>query len=442
MTVQVAPSRPETSTDPASDVRDEIATSSGVPELADKIWFHRTAAAVIDAGRCVGCGGCIAACPSRSIGLGEDGKPTLIRMCTGCSACWDHCPLGGLRVERLGRDLGSVASGVHPAESEDGTTPPTPGDVGCASVAKAPDELGTVLRACSAAAVTPATGAQDGGVVSSLLARLLEIGELDGVVTTRRIDAFRGAPFLATSPEQVRAAAGSLYHQSNPLAILNDELPPGMRRIAFVGTPCQISVLRALQRFPWSRRRSASDAVVLTVALFCTRSFDPDRLAASLAEAGNSSGGVARIHVRDGELRAISDEDEPVFRASVRELEEAALAGCDECADFTGHAADLAVGNLASALGRSTVLVRTPRGLAAMEAASSSLEIQPLASLDPIVRAASRNRARARRFRERGFDPDGPLWISYTEHLAAYSASDRPPAAPPAYRSQHYQVSC
>jgi len=441
MTLEVAPGRCEVWVDPATDVRDEIAASSGVPELADKIWFHRTAAAVIDAGRCVGCGGCIAACPSRSIGLGEDGKPTLVRMCTGCSACWDYCPLAGLRVERLSRDLRAAGTGKHPVDSGEGPTRTTPGHAGSASAAGAP-ELGTVLRACSAAAITPAAGAQDGGVVSALLARLLEIGELDGVVATRRIDAFRGAPFLATSPDEVRAAAGSLYHQSHPLAILNDELPPRMRRIAFVGTPCQISVLRALQRFPWSRRRSAADALVLTVALFCTRSFDPDRLASSLADDGNSSGAVTRIDVRDGELRASVDDGTPLFRRSVRELEEAALAGCDECADFTGLDADLAVGNLASALGRSTVLVRTPGGLAALVAASSALEIQPLPSLDPVVRAADRNRRRARRFRERGFDPDGPLWISYSEHLAAYSASGRAPAAPPAYRSQHYDVSC
>jgi coenzyme F420 hydrogenase subunit beta len=65
--------------DPARDVRDDIMDENGVPELLDKIWFHKTASAVIDADRCVGCGACIAACPSRSIGVGTDGLPTSVR---------------------------------------------------------------------------------------------------------------------------------------------------------------------------------------------------------------------------------------------------------------------------------------------------------------------------------------------------------------------------
>jgi ferredoxin len=69
-----------THADPARDVRDDIMDVGGVPEMLDKIWFHKTASAVIDADRCVGCGACIAACPSKSIGIGSDGLPTLVRM--------------------------------------------------------------------------------------------------------------------------------------------------------------------------------------------------------------------------------------------------------------------------------------------------------------------------------------------------------------------------
>ena len=37
--------------DPSADVRDEIACKAGVPEPLNKTWFHKTAAAVIDADR-------------------------------------------------------------------------------------------------------------------------------------------------------------------------------------------------------------------------------------------------------------------------------------------------------------------------------------------------------------------------------------------------------
>ncbi len=199
-----------TFSDPSSDIRDEIATHSGMPELVEKIWFHKTASAVIDAERCVGCGGCIAACPSRSIGVGEDGKPTLIKMCTGCSACWDYCPLAGLRVERLGRALAS-ASPLSGGAS-------VPSDI--------PADIGSVRASYSAQAANRAGGAQDGGVVTGLVAALLEAGYIDGAIVTAKVDAFHGRSFLATSAEEVRAASGSVYHQAHPLAVLNSPLPP------------------------------------------------------------------------------------------------------------------------------------------------------------------------------------------------------------------------
>ena len=141
--------------DPAADIRDEIAAENGIPELLEKIWFQKTASAVIDAGRCVGCGSCIAACPSRSIGVGEDGRPTLIKMCTGCSACWGFCPLAGLRVERLGREMFASSDELSPSspaaqvELEDQCVAPRLAE---GKRAGKEHEFGPVLAACSARA--------------------------------------------------------------------------------------------------------------------------------------------------------------------------------------------------------------------------------------------------------------------------------------------------
>ena len=419
--------------DPAADLRDEIAVAGGMPELPDKIWFHKTAAAVIDAERCVGCGGCIAACPSSSIGVAEDGKPTLVKMCTGCSACWDYCPLAGLKTEALhapasgAGDETAPANGAPGSAAEDGTA---------ASI-----ELGRIDSSWSVAGRANAAGVQDGGAVTALLCQLLATGFLDGAIVTRRVDAFRGEPFLATSPDEVRAAAGSVYHQSHPLKVLNEPLGKGVERIAFVGTPCQISVLRALQRFPWKYRRSSAGAVVLAIGLFCTRSFDPDALEEAVGAAGVTTSKVARVDVRDGELVVRSASTE-LLRRPVKELYAAGLKGCDECADFTGLGADLAVGNLASEPGRSTVLVRTQAGRDAWAAATGALDVRPLEELTPVVRTAARDRRRAVRSLARPFDPEGPLWTSYTEHLDLYEDTARSVQAPAEFRSHHFEVTC
>ena len=90
-------------------IRDEM---NDIDEAPGKVWFWELERAVIDAGRCVQCGVCIAACPSDSLGIGADDLPKLVKMCTGCSLCWDFCPRGGLRYEALGEVMGGA--GPHP----------------------------------------------------------------------------------------------------------------------------------------------------------------------------------------------------------------------------------------------------------------------------------------------------------------------------------------
>ena len=84
------------------DIREMM---NDIDEAPGKVWFWDLEKAVIDADRCVQCGVCVAACPTDSIGIGEDDLPQLVKMCTGCSLCWDFCPRGGLRTSRPGRSL-------------------------------------------------------------------------------------------------------------------------------------------------------------------------------------------------------------------------------------------------------------------------------------------------------------------------------------------------
>ena len=75
---------------------------NGITEPPGKVWFWELEAGVIHADRCIQCGTCVAVCPSNSIGVDEDTNlPELVKMCTGCSLCWDFCPRGGLRYEAL-----------------------------------------------------------------------------------------------------------------------------------------------------------------------------------------------------------------------------------------------------------------------------------------------------------------------------------------------------
>ncbi len=82
-------------------IRDEM---NGVAEPPGKTWFWELEAGVIFADRCIQCGTCVAVCPSNSIGVNKDsGLPELVKMCTGCSLCWDFCPAAGSATKPCGR---------------------------------------------------------------------------------------------------------------------------------------------------------------------------------------------------------------------------------------------------------------------------------------------------------------------------------------------------
>jgi coenzyme F420 hydrogenase subunit beta len=411
-------------------IREEM---NGVEEPPDKVWFWELEAGVIDAGRCIQCGTCVAVCPSNSIGVDEDTDlPELVKMCTGCSLCWDFCPRGGLRYEALwppstlpeGEDDRGPVVRTDAADSYWKITGGPPGD-----------GLGAVLDSYAVRAGTRPDGAQDGGVVSALLIAALAADDIDGALVTRPSDdpdePWKGVAHLATTAKEISDAAGSYYNQTMALAELDLSRYdlPDKPRIAVVGTPCEIQGIRAMQARQWPTGVHRIDAVVLTVALMCTKSFDYQGLMLQLLrdDRGIDLDRVSKVDVirgrmiveyRDGEIAV----DEPIKR-----FHGAALKGCDECADFLGRGADLSVGSVGSMDGWSSVLVRSERGRRALDNARGRLDFRELDNPEGLVKLDTFDKQVAIDTLRRRFDPDGPLFIDYAEHLAAYEESDRAP---------------
>jgi hypothetical protein len=88
------------------------------------------------------------------------------------------------------------------------------------------------------------------------------------------------------------------------------------------------------------------------------------------------------------------------------------------------------------------VLIRTDEGMAAWVKAAGTFEDAPIEDLGAVKRLALKNLDRAKRNLQREYDPQGPLWISYREHLQNHQGTERAPATPPAHRSHHYTVAC
>jgi coenzyme F420 hydrogenase subunit beta len=383
-------------------IRDQM---NDIEEAPGKVWFWELDEAVIAADRCIQCGACVAVCPSDSIGIGDDGLPALVKMCTGCSLCWDYCPRGGLRHEATWKLTGSNGNGQ------------------------------AVRERYSARARPDVAGAQDGGVVSAVLVALLEAGDLDGVLLARESasEPWKGEAFLARTPAEVVECAGSFYNQTMALGHLDLgklDLPPDPR-IALVGTPCEVEGLRAMQAHPWNWGSARPDAVVLTIALLCTKSFNYEKL--MVGEIQRKRGipleQIGRVDVVRGKLIVQDQQRETLIEEPIRDFHGAALKGCDECTDFLGNAADLSVGSVGSADGWSSVLVRSAAGRHAIDRAGDRLELRELERPQALEKLDALDKKVAFEHLERPFDPDAPLFVDYAEHLDAYAGSDRAPVS-------------
>jgi coenzyme F420 hydrogenase subunit beta len=384
-----------------------------IEEAPGKVWFWDLEKAVIDADRCVQCGVCVAACPTDSIGIGEDDLPTLVKMCTGCSLCWDFCPRGGLRHEATWKIFG---------------------------LDRSVEGIGHVHESYTARVDPMIEGAQDGGVVSALLISLLEAGEIDGALLAREStsEPWKGEAFLARTPQEVRECAGSFYNQTLALAHVDfdgHELPPNPR-IAVVGTPCEIEGIKAMQARPWTWGSSQVEAITLTIALLCTKSFNYEKL--MLEEIRDKRDvdleEVGRVDVMRGKLIVEDKQGETIFEEPIRDFHGAALKGCDECADFMGHAADISVGSVGSVDGYSSVLIRTEEGLEAWSYVRERLETRALDKPQALDKLDALDKRVAFSSLKRAFDPDAPLFIDYEEHLSNYAGTDRAPVEHEAVR--------
>lgn len=202
---------------------------------------------VVPSDMCIGCGVCAGVCPAKCLEMRmENGqyKPVLVSECLPkCNLCLEVCPFFDHDVYQ--DDLAKVYFGQEPGVKVDPV-------------------VGYYLDCLIGYSNVPGhreKGAS-GGMVTWLLERLLDSGEVDRVVTDRARTKGSGPLFemaILDNIEDVRGAAGSCYYPvelSGPLQqIWTDKVD---RRYAVVGIPCFLhGVRRAMIRHGRLRRRIA-----------------------------------------------------------------------------------------------------------------------------------------------------------------------------------------
>lgn len=316
----------------------------------DRIWsFTDLRNEVIDGGICGKCGGCVSFCSANRIGalkIGENGFPAYEDedKCLTCGLCYMVCPQ------------------THPLQEE----------IDAAYDWEPPIGHFTEVFSARSADTEILEAGTDGGVVTALLIHLLENRFIDGAAVSISEGPFKRKAIIATSREELLQAAGSHWAEvphleevgagyTNFVPVIRSihELEPKkLKKIAVVGTPCQIGAVRKMQVL----NIVPSDIVVLTIGLFCMQCFEIDRLM--------DKSFIKNHNVTPGDLDGVNIKDDFMLKLKsgitvhvpLEEIEEIARPACLACKLFANDYADISVGGLGSPDGYTTVVIRSING--------------------------------------------------------------------------------
>lgn len=301
-------------------------------------------------GLCHRCGGCVTFCTAINYGalsLDSEGKPGYMdeAKCIECGLCYSICP----EIDELDAETKKKLAWRAP--------------------------IGRIIETSIARATDPnvRNRATDGGVVTALLLHLFRTGRIDGAIVTKQSGPFLREPFLAVSEEDILNSAGFFFDTSHGMKTFSDyyitysqirEFDPlikkGLRRIAFVGTPCQIKSVRRMQTL----NIVPSDTLKFYLGLFCSGNFVfGQKQQEKVAKIGGFNfKDVKKINIKEDLMVHLNSGE--VKSIMLEELEFMKRFACYFCPDYTAEYADVSFGGIGAGEGWTTVMTRTPLGRA------------------------------------------------------------------------------
>ncbi len=333
------------------------------------VTFKQMMNEVVAFGSCCECGTCVLVCPHNVIDY-VDGKPKQVAKATaafdhcgistgiGCDVCAQVCPRLGIREFDL-RDQ------VHPKEP-----------------ALHEDVFGRYRRIVAARCKDPEilSKCQDGGVVTAILAHGLREGIFDGACVSAADPEMPAHPkpkVVRTVDEAIGSASSWYTYCPNDLALEQAD-KFGLKKVAFVGVPCQITPVRKIQHADTAfihngKKKPAhiekqtkflkgfGEIVDFTIGLLCTEVFTYEGLMVKKIqeEMQIPLSEVKKFNVKGKVL--VYKKDGEVVEMSLHKAQEYARPECHHCGDFTAELADISCGGVACMDWTITVL-RSKRG--------------------------------------------------------------------------------
>ena len=199
---------------------------------------------------------------------------------------------------------------------------------------------------------------QDGGVATALLVSGMENGMFDAAIVVKRTDGYWAEAVIAENVDEVMESKGTKYVRVNMMTKLGDLLAKGKRKVAVVGTACEVRAARRLQKLLLVKY---PDLELTIIGLFCYEVFDYAKLKQETERLlGVDLDTAEKTQISKGKYIVQADGKE--HSVKVKELNKAVEDRCIKCPDFTAKYSDISVGSVGSDDGYSTVIVRSDVG--------------------------------------------------------------------------------
>lgn len=302
------------------------------------VGFQELCDFVINKNNCVYCGACVSLCPR--IGINEE-KPNLLEYDPECSMCVSYCARTFFPEDEFKNDLFSGQAHKYDFLL---------GDYQKIAAAKSNDDDVVKL-------------AQNGGVVSSLLIHALNTDLVDGILLTDKDEDWYPKPVIARTPDEVLDYAGSKYTIAPTLITYKDAVKKyKLKRLAFVGLPCQIQSARKLQAYPPLSEEFGK--IKLIIGLYCLSNYSYESLKEMVKQKfGISMRDVRKFDIHRGKFivqtkKGVSKE------IPIKDTKEYKWPSCQFCKDSTAEFADISVGSVGAPKNDwNTVIIRSDVGL-------------------------------------------------------------------------------
>ena len=306
---------------------------------------------VVSTGLCTGCAGCVISCPHDVLGYDHEsggykpfhieeelGPGDCIHGQKGCTTCTRACPRFRLWEQEADdhlfareREQDEVSGIYH-----------------------------DILLTRAADPVVHDKG-QDGGLVSAILLWAKQEGYIDAALVSYLEgdgSTWKAKPGVASTDEEILAAAGSRYtYSANTLAI-DEALERGFEKLALVGMSCQSSVPPVM----WTRKAGKiSKPIVFNIGLLCSKTFD-DSIFEELFEAkyGLKKQDMVKMNIKG--VFQIWMKDGSYHEINLKECHAWTREGCKMCPDFAAEHADISTGGIGAFNDWTLTIVRTDLG--------------------------------------------------------------------------------